>query len=815
MQDSDILDSLVPSFIEHALEHLNVVDGALMALEKKLDDAECVRTLFMRVHSLKGCAAFLKLDDIRSLGHDAETLLDHVRSGRKKATPRITQRLFSCFDLLKSLVTALGKSLDAGVPLPENGTDQRVKQELEALGRAINFSDGEIEGRKSPGILPAGSTPWVELSESLLTDFRAEALENIEQCEKALIDLSKTRSDPELIKTLFRGVHSVKGTSSYLGLDAIASLAHELESLLELVRARRPPSMDDMLLDVCFEAVDQLQGLIGAPFDLALTQKAVEFKVRIDVESGKYGRDASTRIIEVMAKTSPVDIFLDSASQHVTSLQLFLAETTLGPDRLDASFRAAHSLKGGARYMGLEAVEKQSAAIEDSLETLKGAGSLPEVKALVAESLAEVERLLSAMSLAEEQPPPVAAQAPVSETAMAAKTMRVEQSLLDTFMNLVGELIVARNALRHTGQRLEAGDEEPRAVMKDLKSACAAIDRISDEMQRNMTRMRMVPVRKVFEKFSRMARDITRKNGKKVDLLFQGEDTEIDKGVAEELADPLVHIIRNALDHGIERPDTRRMAGKPETGTILLKAAHEGNNIVIEAIDDGKGIDPDVILKKALERNLVSQADAAGLSKEDIFNFIFLPGFSTAAQVTDISGRGVGMDVVLTNLRKLKGTARVSSDPGQGTRVRLEVPLTLAMVEAMLVKSGDSVYAIPMAAVRETVKVPRGGAWPLMSKRVVCLRGETVGVVSLAELLGREAPDMEAELRLLVLEAGQATLGVVVDAILRHEEIVVKPLADCLAGLPGLAGASVLGDGRTILILDPSQLIAMAAGRQG
>jgi len=506
---------------------------------------------------------------------------------------------------------------------------------------------------------------------------------------------------------------------------------------------------------------------------------------------------------------------------------------------LDMLFRAVHSLKSSATYMGFEEIEKESVTIESLLDEIrKGTlASAPAVTDLMGDTVGTIEKHLSGIgsrtedktetkekSEEEEKREPTPEnkdREPQQEGApdlpalqAPAKTMRIDQRLLDVFMNLVGELIVARNALGHVDRQLNQESIQRTEIMKGLQKATQTITRISDEMQRNVMEMRMVPVRSVFQKFPRIVRDISRKTGKKVDIILQGEDTEIDKGIAEDIGDPLVHIIRNAVDHGIEPPGVRSEAGKPERGTVILKAAHEGNFIVIDIIDDGAGIDPDVILDKALEKGMIKPEKVEGMSREEIFNLIFMPGFSTAGEVTDVSGRGVGMDVVRTNLNKLKGNVRVTSDFGQGTHVRLEVPLTLALIEAMLVGSGGNTYAIPVEAIRETVKVSRSELKILMKKEAFTHRGGVIGLEMLSHLINPSGnghgTEKGKEITVLILEAASDRIGIAVERLYRKEEIVIKPLPDYLAGLPGLSGASILGDGRTILILEPAELIAMA-----
>ena len=383
--------------------------------------------------------------------------------------------------------------------------------------------------------------------------------------------------------------------------------------------------------------------------------------------------------------------------------------------------------------------------------------------------------------------------------------------MLDVFMDLVGELIVTRNTFHHIAKELEGSPSNRANTLKGLHEASQTLDRISGGLQRKVMEMRMVPVRDLFKRFPRLVRDITRKNGKRVNLVLQGEETEIDKGVAEDLVDPLVHIVRNSLDHGIEKPSVRQASKKAETGTLLLKAGQEGNAVFIEVVDDGGGINPERVLSKAIEKGLISPEKAKTLSPEEINNFIFLPGFSTAKEVTDISGRGVGMDVVQTNLRKLKGNVRLTSEIGKGTKVRLEVPLTLAILDVLLVGVANNTYAIPLHAVREVVEGGVRRLQSLVGRKAITLRGEVVPVEMLSDLLKRSGRDPgkgeRADFAILVMQAGNQRCGIGVDALYKRQEIVIKPLADYLSALPGMAGATILGDGRPVLIIDPMAMI--------
>ncbi|AGW14947.1 chemotaxis protein CheA [Megalodesulfovibrio gigas] len=688
-----------------------------------------------------------------------------------------------------------------------------------------------------------------ELADRLLRDFQVEASENLDESEQSLLKLGQACDDRAALGELFRRIHSIKGTASYVGLQDIAELAHALESILDAVRGMDAFAFSDALLDVCFETVDALRGMVEKPGSAWDAAALVE---RLRIEKQRLGVPERAVAASGPLAVAPLAIFLDSAAQHTDTMKLCLErmEKGAGEDRstLDMFFRAAHSMKSGARYMGFDSLEEAAIHIENILDALRQneialSASLLEK---LGESFSGIKLFLAGLAqeaAATKEAAPGNAGDPGTDQRSgqlqrqlqphaAIKTMRVNQQILDVFMNLVGELIVARNVLGHVEKGLERQAGKHLPGLRELRVACQGIARISDAMQRSVMDMRMVPVRTVFQKFPRIIRDITQRSDKKISLILQGEDTEIDKSVAEEIGDPLMHIIRNAADHGIESPEWRVRNGKPERGTILLKAAQEGNAIVIEVVDDGAGIDSAAVLEKAVAKGLVTPDRAATLTREEIIQLIFEPGFSTADQVTAISGRGVGMDVVLTNMRKLKGNVHIDSRVGEGTRLRMELPLTLAVVEVLLVGVGRETFAIPVEAVRETVKINNSRIKPMMKKRAMTLRGEVLGLETLSELLGvlpAEAPSgddarkdalddalrdaQDEDIPVVVLQKGEDRLGLAVDALFRQEELVIKPLPDFLAGLPGLAGASILGDGRALLVLDPGELIDSAMHR--
>ena len=410
----------------------------------------------------------------------------------------------------------------------------------------------------------------------------------------------------------------------------------------------------------------------------------------------------------------------------------------------------------------------------------------------------------------------MAAKAAAADKA-ASDTIRVSQAKLDGFMNIVGELIMSKTMISHVVDRFEEiHSEAVDAIVRDLRRASVTLDQVSKEIQASIMSIRMVPVKTVFSKFPRMLRDLAKASGKKMELQMVGEDTEIDKSLIEELGDPLIHLIRNSADHGIESPEVRVNAGKPETGVVVLRARHEGDSVIVEIEDDGKGIDPVIIKQKAVEKGMLTQDRAEQISNEDAINFIFAPGFSTAAKVTDISGRGVGMDVVRSNVRRLNGSVQVQSAVGKGSIFTLRLPLTLAIIDALLMKSKEQVFALPGTSVEETLLVTQAELSYLTRRKALNLRGEVLGISRLSDLLnlqdqeGAVPPTGSGSLPVVIVSAGGRRMGLIVDAFVKRQEMVIKPLAPYLASLPGISGASILGDGGVVLILDPAELITLA-----
>lgn len=405
------------------------------------------------------------------------------------------------------------------------------------------------------------------------------------------------------------------------------------------------------------------------------------------------------------------------------------------------------------------------------------------------------------------------AQASQKAAAKATTTIRVDHEKLDHLMNVIGELIINRNRFSMLARALESGQEDVQKVAQSLSETTDAMARISDDLQDTIMKVRMVPVSSVFSRFPRLIRDLSRKSGKDVELLTEGEETELDKSLVEVIGDPLVHLIRNSVDHGIETAAERMAAGKPSTGRVWLRAYHKGNSVAIEIEDDGRGIDPAKMRRAAVKKGLISEEEAAAMDDREAIELIFAPGFSTADKITDISGRGVGMDVVRTNIKNLKGSVSITSEVGKGTKFILLLPLTLAIIDALMVTIDDEVFAIPLDAVSETTKIEASRLTEVNTRKAVTLRGEVLGIVDLREILDIPLGEEQREiLPIVVIQDQDRRLGIVVDKLLERQEIVIKPLGNYLSDfdLKGVSGATIMGDGSVVLILDPHEIYSLA-----
>jgi len=690
---------------------------------------------------------------------------------------------------------------------------------------------------------------------SFYEDFLIEAQEHFEQIETNFLALEESPGDLDILNAIFRSVHTIKGAAGFLGLQKVQALAHVGENVLDDLRKSRM-ELNDRIMELLFETVDMLKVLVDDVRVQVRKQGEAEdpdptVLIR-NLESLKKG-GAAAAVQSGAAATG--DLQLPAELEDLDDMGRKVASTALSEGKLVIGIKAelAGTIYGTAfnpfslfqmvelvgRLLHRQMIPRRPLVDLDSFEPK--AFHLDLVMIIEAtEPMEEVRKVFGAVANATLFLHPLtlgsaASQAPAAagdgtpapedrrkagrrnaDEKSASDTIRVSQAKLEQFMNIVAELIISKTMISHLVERLmpQVNGHPAAVVAKELAHASVYLDHVSKEIQASVLGIRMVPVKTVFSKFPRMLRDLSKASGKKIELQMIGEDTEIDKSIIEELGDPMIHLIRNSADHGIEMPDVRVKSGKSEVGTVVLRARHEGDSVIVEIEDDGKGIDPAIIRAKAVEKGLMNQERADAMSDEEVVELIFAPGFSTAAKVTDISGRGVGMDVVRSNVRKLNGRVGVRSTVGKGSIFTIKLPLTLAIIDALLVKSGGQVFAIPGTAVEETLIVPPESISHLTSRQAINLRGEVLGVCRLKHLLKSATQTNPADevdgLSVVVVSSGGRRMGIIVDTFVRRQEVVIKPLAPYLASLPGISGASIMGDGGVVLILDPAELLQLA-----
>lgn len=584
---------------------------------------------------------------------------------------------------------------------------------------------------------------------TLINEFLVESEELLQHLDQDLIALESTPQDGELLNRIFRAMHTIKGTSGFLGFEPIVRLSHAAEDILNGLR-RHDVQLTPPLMDVMLRSRDELGRMLG------------------DLKQGGLKTYALEPLLTELASfQKPCEVPLRLG-------EILVSEKIIHPETL-----------------------AQTLAEQASSDEPKKLGNL-----LVDKGLASAEEVGNALAQQKQT-------TESRDQALSSQTMRVDVRKLDELVNLIGELVLERNRLSQLSRDLGAG----RLNFEDLNSAfgqsTARLSFLTEELQVAGLKTRMVPIGSVFRKFPRLVRDVAHSLQKQVDLVLAGEETELDKTMVELIGDPLVHLVRNSLDHGLEAPAVRTAAGKPSNGTIRIEARQEGDQIVIGVSDDGAGIDPEKILRKAIEKGLVAPERGRDLSTKEIFDFVFLPGFSTAEKLNDLSGRGVGMDVVRTNLKKLNGTVELNSRIGFGTTVLLRLPLTLAILPVLLIRVAEEIYALPLRSVLDTTRIHSREIHLVEGSEVLRLRDQTIPLLRLHDLFGcaQTAKDACEQRKVVILGVDEQRVALLVDDLVAQESTVIKPLASYLHHCSTIAGATISGDGRVRLVLDPAGLL--------
>ncbi|MBQ4842067.1 chemotaxis protein CheA [Bacillus safensis] len=665
--------------------------------------------------------------------------------------------------------------------------------------------------------------------------FLDESREHLQTCNEKLLDLEKNPTDLQLVNDIFRAAHTLKGMSATMGFDDMAHLTHHLENMFDAIRNEQmivtPESMDTM-----FEALDHLEAMVQSIAEGGDGKRDVtEISKKLDVTGSHAEAASSVETADASAAANDLDYnefertVLDEAREQgfkCYELNVTLSEACLLKavrvymifERLNEAGEVVKTVPNA------ELLESEDFESEFSISYLSKE-PMDEVQKIVT-AISEVEKVeISEVSAFEEAAPAEkqevqpeqkkeetsvpAVKAPANDAPKAngnngaaaggTKTIRVNIDRLDSLMNLFEELVIDRGRLEQIAKELENNE---------LTDTVERMTRISGDLQSIILNMRMVPVETVFNRFPRMIRQLTKELNKKIELIIEGAETELDRTVIDEIGDPLLHLLRNSLDHGIESPEERVKKGKPEKGTVLLKAYHSGNHVFIEVEDDGGGINRKKVLEKALERGVITEREAETLEDHQIDSLIFAAGFSTADTISDISGRGVGLDVVKNKLESLGGSVSINSTEGQGSLFSIQLPLTLSIISVLLVKLEEETFAIPISSIIETAVIKKSDILQTHDREVIDFRGFIVPVVYLKKQFHvPNANELEEELHIIVVRKGDKLTAFVVDSFIGQQEVVLKSLGDYLPNVFAISGATILGDGQVALIVDCNALI--------
>jgi two-component system, chemotaxis family, sensor kinase CheA len=631
-----------------------------------------------------------------------------------------------------------------------DGSIKEFLNKLDAIaGVAISGDISSKQTQDSQTEAPAAADEPIQVQdESLMRDFIAEGLEYIEEIEVNILNLENEPNNKEYINTIFRPFHSIKGVASFLNLEKIRALAHNLENLLDKAR-NAEIDVTPTLIDVVLDGADALKTLIG--------------QLRDSLEGKK----------------------IDESLPDISSLQSRIHKIEQG-----------FNTEFGAKKIGEILVDEGHISKDMLDQTLKINKTSPDKKlgeTLIEEGIVKPKQVVQALRKQVDQ---------VTDLT----TIRVDTTKLDDLIDMIGELVITQSMIQQDLKNQLNAD-------KQLTRDISQFFRITTALQQVSTSLRMIPIKQTFQRMSRLVRDLAKNAGKAISVELIGEDTEIDRNMVDEIYNPLVHMVRNSVDHGVETPDERRKLGKPERGVIQLKAYHRGGNIVIEIIDDGKGLDKNKILKKALKNRLIQSEE--GYTDSEVFRMIFLPGLSTAEKVTDVSGRGVGMDVVRQAVEKLRGKIEIESSPGAGTTVITRFPLTLAIIDGMIVKVGAESYILPTITIRQALRPSREAYTNIVGRgEMINAMGQLMPLVKLYEIFNIEAKHREPwDGIIVVVDSESGSKCLLVDKIIGKAEVVVKSLGEGLKNIKGIAGGAILGDGRIGLIIDTEGLFELSEGR--
>jgi two-component system chemotaxis sensor kinase CheA len=766
---------ILQDFLTESGELLEQLEGDLVELESSPSDPELLNQIFRALHTIKGSASFLALTNLVEIAHAAETALNAARNGTVKVGRGEMDLMLAAVDVLKQQFIELSAGrTDLTRAEPWLVTELTALGEGRANGPAATTSGSGASADAEPGVRTLAFDPAkADLIEHLIADVQ----QNIEQMRLQLSRLCEPGSRSAAGTVLSELADDLVRTIDFFEIDECLSLASALEK--------------------AFEGIESIS-------DEQLVQVRARARAVCTVLGEQTGELASLRLV-----TRPVGTLverLSRAAHGALEPEWFVEaeadeQTVLGLDGVlsgspQAATGGAHPATPAEVPSGSRPAAPQTPAVPAPAPAAGFAEKKPDLTAKPAASAAQGVTADSGSG---------------RQQVSVEQTIRVEVGRLESLMNLVGELVLQKNRIGALTEDVGKAKVDPELI-EQLEMAASTLDRVTGDIQVAVMRTRMQPLEKLFGKYPRLIRDLATKTGKQIQLVIEGGETEVDKSVIEELGDPLVHLLRNSADHGVEPPAERLAAGKGELGTIRLIAGHEGSHVRVQVIDDGRGLHREKIGRKAVERGLCTQEQLDGLRDEEVFRFIFEAGFSTAEQVSDLSGRGVGMDVVRTNIeRKLKGTITIDSEPGKGTTLTIAIPLTVAIMPAMMVASGGDIFAVPLTNITEIVRPTREMLTTIGGAPVIHLRGQVYPLLSAAEVFDCR-DKVSPEPFVVLIGFNQKLIGLRVTRVIGQQEVVIKPLDGVKRGGP-ISGATVRNDGGVSLIMDVAELMRLS--RQG
>ncbi|MCD6449243.1 MAG: chemotaxis protein CheA [Thermotogaceae bacterium] len=797
---------MLQEVVKEVPDILESLEQGILNLESS-PDQEVVNTVFRAFHSLKGLAGFANVIPVVELSHSMEDLLKEVKNGTIAVKPELVDVLLESLDVLKLMFSKINEALlsmpedsveEMEIELENFGEKELIAQAKKFLGKEKNVE--EESNIRSEQIESAQKESQLMISmEESLKDFVSELSENINEAESALLEYEANKNQ-ENINSVMRAFHSIKGGARLLlsfappqtiseTLLQIENQSHSLEALLhDAMEKKRNLSEEE--IESVYRGLDLIKSLTEA----LLSEPSVK-------EESMSESEEHEEKLPKQEYLQTFEAFVNIADQFIEFIGYLIKGENQKPEHIR---KLAEPLKVGLQKLEEANMISMIDSIVESALTLN-LSELKKEREEFARWLDEKKKKVG-LQASQNREVSLTSSGPTKKL-MQFQTIKVSHEKLDKMMNLVGELLTLKNASFSLLRKVE---ESAPHLTHDVKNLAGNLGRLAYDFQSVVMSVRMVPIAELFNRYKRAVRDLSRSLKKKVNLIIEGEDTELDKSVIEMLVDPMTHIIRNAIDHGIEPPEERKKKGKSEEGMLFLRAYYKGSYAFIEIQDDGKGINPQEIRSRAVDRGLISAEEALKIPDSEIINYIFEPGFSTAKAVSDISGRGVGMDVVKTNIESIGGRVFVDSTVGKGTKIILRIPLSLLLIRGLMIRIGEERYIVPLEVVKETLKVPKEKIHKYSAGLLVDVRGETLPVIFAEEILSQTDVKLESKdfpfglVPLLILEDSGIRYALVVDAFLDEGDYLVKSIPEYAKAGNIVSGATVMGDGSIVLIINPA-----------